>query len=64
MRASSNGDVDVAPAGAIGEIAGVGVVDGAGDGGAGLRRRRRDQLTEASVADEEDVESVGHDVIR
>ena len=59
-RADVDGDVDVAPAGAIGEVAGVGVVDGAGDGGAGLRRRGRDQLTEASVADEQDVEAVGH----
>ena len=34
--AGVDGDIDVAPAGPIGEIAGVGVVDGAGDGGAGL----------------------------
>ena len=33
-RADVDGDVDVAPAGAIGEVGGVGVVDGAGDGGA------------------------------
>jgi hypothetical protein len=61
-RAGVDGDVDVAPAIAIGEVAGVGVVDGAGDGGADLRRRGRDQLTEASVADEQDVESVGHGI--
>ena len=59
-RADVDGDVHVAPAGEIGEVAGVGVVDGAGDGGAGLRGRGLDQLTEASVADEQDVEAVGH----
>ena len=53
-------DVDLRPARSIGELADVGVVDGAGDGRPDRRRVGRDQLAEASVADEQDVEAVGH----